>query len=811
MFIQNIRYSIKALRKAPVMTVTATVALALGIGANTALFTVINAVLLKPLPYSHPERIVELMRHYPGIDIWATTPAKFAFWQRENHSFEAVAAYNFFTVGLNLVGSGEPQRLTAQAVSADYFRVLGASPFLGRTYTAQEDKPGAGHYAVLSHALWRKHFDSDSDVLGKNLSLSSANYEVIGVMPAGFDTPQHPDLWVPLHLSIDPADRSNAFAVIARLKPGVSIKLAEEDLKLAAQRFRKAYGSELIDTQESVSVFRYHDYLVGDAKRPLSILLAAVGFVLLVACANVANLLLARSAVRQREIAVRVAVGASGSQIVGQLLVESLMMSLVGAVCGCILAQAFLPLLLHLAPTNIPQLAGATIDATVLFYTLFVALLTGVSFGLFPAIQSARSGMAGPLSEAGTRTTGHAASKRVRQALVITEVAVSLLMLIGASLLIKTIGNLDTVQLGFDPRHVLVMQMSVDNRFRDPSALAQLNTKVATRLRSIPGVVSAASTAVPPFAISPDLPFEVVGGPASRDTLNERYSFVSPHYFSTLRVPLLAGRDFSEQDTSQSSPVLTVNQAFAGKYFPRKNPLGQQILIGRMMGPNFADKPRRIIGIVGDARNEGLNRAAAPEMYEPASQVPRNLLEFDLSLMPLSWVIRTTRDPMPLVEQIRREALTVAGDMPMAEPRSLDSLLSDSMARHRFVMTLLSIFASITLLLGTVGIYGVISYSVAQRMREMGIRSALGAHRSDLLALVVGEGMRLAGLGLGIGLLAAFGLTRFLESMLYGVSRSDPQVLAGMTAAMTVTAFMACFVPAYRASRVDPLVALHEE
>ncbi len=715
-------------------------------------------------------------------------------------------------VGLNLVGRGEPQRLAALSTTADYFRVLGIQPAIGRSYTAAEDKPGAGKFAVLSFALWQKLFNGDRNVLGKTLSLSDDSYQVIGVMPRGFEGPQQADLWVPMQLKIDPSDESNNYPVIARMKPGVTLAMARADMKVVTERFRKLYGSDKMGDHESIAIARYRDFLTDSTKRPLWILLATVGLVLLIACANVANLLLARSATRQREMAVRVAIGASSSQLVKQLLTESLLLAFAGAIAGCLLAGAFLPLLLHMAPPDIPRLAGATIDVQVFFYALLVAIITGILFGLFPAIQSARLGVANPLREGGTRSTTNAASKRVRQTLVVAEIAITLLLLIGASLLIDTLKNLQAVQPGFDPHRVLTTQMSVSDRYANGTSLGQLNTRVAARLEALPGVTSVASAAFLPLFPFGDLPFEIIGRPTKKDDVpDENYRIVSPKYFVTLKIPVKGGREFDERDTVDSAPVIIINEALAKKYFPRENPIGQQMLVGRGIGPIFADKPRRIIGIVGSIRDKGLDQPAPPEFFEPEAQVTASLLHLDLELLPLNWIVRTTGDPMAIAEQIRREALTVAGDLPMADPQPLEKIVSDSLAQQRFVMTLLSVFAGLALLLGTVGLYGVISYSVAQRTRELGIRSALGARRSNLLSLVVGEGMRLALAGLLLGLLCAFALTRYLRSLLYGISSSDPLILAAVTVLMGAVALAACFFPAYRASRIDPLMALREE
>lgn len=811
--VRNIRYAVRSWRKSPGMALTAIIALALGVGANTALFSVVYAVLLRPLQYPHPERIVEVMRHYPGADVWSTTSTKFEFWRRENDSFKAVAAYTFLPVGMNLAGLDEPQQLAGEPVTSDYFRVFAARPLLGRTWPETADRPGAGHYVVLSYGLWERLFHRDPHAIGKSLSLNGGSYQVLGIMPADFETSLHPDLWTPLQLKVDPRDSDNEYNVIARVRPGVSFKAAERDMQLVAQRFRRTYGSDLIDKDESIHLVRYREFLVGDVWQQLWILLAAVGLVLLVACANVANLLLARSAGRRHEMAIRAAVGATNWQIVRQLLTESLLLSLAGTAAGVMVAAFLLPLLVRLAPVAIPRLGTTAVDGQVLLYALGIAVLTGVLFGLFPAVQSTKSGGANPLRSAGDRTSTNAGTNRLRQGLVIAEVGVSVMLLAGAGLLIETMRNLQSVQPGFDAHHVLTMQMSLrDHRFDTTTAVTQLTDRVSRRLEAMPGVVSAGTTSFLPFYPYADLPFEIVGRPVTRDHMpDEKWRRVSPQYFSTLKVPLIAGRGFSDRDTAQSLPVLIVNEAFAKKYFPGQSAIGQQILIGRIMGPAFADKPRQIVGVVGSIRDAGLNRPAPPEFFEPESQFPTALTAMFNQLAPLHWVIRTMGDPMAMAERIRREVLSVSGNVPMADPRPLRLLVSDSVARQRFVMQLLGIFAGLGLLLGTVGLYGVISYSVAQRTREMGIRNALGAQRSDLLKLVVGQGMRLSAFGIGLGVVGAVAAAQFLRGILYGVSPSDPLLLAGVATLMGAVALLACLLPAYRASRVDPLVALREE
>jgi putative ABC transport system permease protein len=815
MIFDDVKYAVRSLRKSPSMTFTALAALALGIGANTALFTVVNAVLLRPMNYPTPERIVEITRSWQGGKFnWpAVSPTKYDYWRRENHSFEAVGAFSIGASGVNLAGQNEPERLTSLPVTAGFFYVLGVQPHIGRTFTQAEDKPGAGHFAVISYALWQRLFRGDPGVVGRGLSLNTADYTILGVMPANFEFPQSADLWTPLQLKIDPADHANDYGVIARLKPDVSPGQAAEDMHLVGLRFGREFGRGIMmGKDEDVGVINFHSWVVGDFRPTLLVLMGAVGFVLLIACANVANLLLARSAVRHNEMAVRAALGASGRQLVRLLLTESLLLSISGTVLGVVLAQSAVPLLLRLAPANLPLTPQFDLGWRVFLFAAAIAVLTGLLFGLFPALQSLRLGIGNPLREAGTRTTGSASAIRARQMLVVAEVAISLVLLIGAGLLIETFKNLSGVEPGFDAHHVLTMQMSVsDERFLTTAATASMAKRVLTRLEAMPGVEAVGTITALPTELGFDDPFEIIGRPPSAEVADEFMRVVSPHYFDALRIPVVAGRAFTEQDTQQGRGVIIINQALARKYFPHENPIGQQMLIGRIMGPVFADKPREIVGVVGDTRDGGLGQPAEPIYFEPLAQLPDGIMALTNQLVPVNWVIRTTGDPLTLAERIRRETLTASGGVPMAQLRLLEQVVGDSIARQRFTMTLLGVFAGMAMLLGAIGLYGVISYSVAQRTRELGIRAALGAARNDLARLVIAQGMWLLGIGLAVGLVAALGLTQFLKSMLYGVTSFDPGVLFSVTALLAAVALAACWLPARRAARIDPVIALREQ
>lgn len=811
----DLKFAFRSLRRTPTVTLTAIAALALGIGANTAIFSVVYSVLLRPLPYPHSDRIVEVVRsfNHGAATGAAVTATKLYFWQSQNHSFDAMAAVNFMPVGVNLSGSMEPERLKSLSATADFFRVLGARPMLGTTFQPGQDKPGSGHFAVLSYRLWRDRFAADPTIVGRALTLNHAAYTVLGVMPSAFDYPQKADLWTPLQLVNDPADHSNNYTVIARLKPGVTLEQARADMAMVGERFRSQFGTGIMmDKNESVGVLSFQSYLVGKVRPALLVLMGAVGFVLLIACANVANLLLVRSAVRQQEIAVRTALGATGWQVARLALTESVVLAVSGAAVGVIFAQALLPLLLRLAPAGVPSVTTAQVNGTVVGFSAAVAVVTALIFGVFPAVQCLHAGMANPLRDAGTRSVTSGSARRVRQVLVIAEVAISLVLLIGAGLLIETFKNLTDVNPGFNGQNVLTMQMSVsEDKFRTTAPSAALIDRVTKRLEALPGVDAVGTITNLPTQPGFDDPFEILGRPASKDFLDEDFRVVSPGYFATLQIPVVQGRPFTERDTQRSLRVIIVNESFVRKYFPHENPLGQQILVGRIMGPLFADLPRTVVGVVGDTRDDGLNAPAPPIYFEPVAQLPDKLMELGNQLLPVNWLIRTSGNPLAMAETIRRETLAASGGIPMAEPQLFTDIVTSSIAQQKFSMILLGGFAGMAMLLGAIGLYGVISYSVAQRTRELGIRVALGAARQDLMTAVLREGFILTALGLAAGFALGLGLLQYLKSMLYGTTTFDVRVLLTMTAALAAVSLLASMIPALRAASVDPVIALRNE
>lgn len=809
--LQDLKFSFRTLRRTPSVTLLALSALVLGIGANAALFTVVNAVLLRPLNYPEPNRLLELHRQYPGGTGWAISATKFLFWERENHSFESLGASDVMSSGLNLTGSGEPERLQGLRVTSGWFRALRVSPLIGRAFTAGEDSPGAGQYAVLSYGLWKRRFAGVPGIVGRSITLSGKTYTVLGVMPSDFRFSPQSDLWVPMQLKMDPEDLSNMYRVLGRLKDGVSAQQANADLAIVRMRMKQQLPKHIEDN-EQIGTTPYLELVVGDVRPTLLVLMGAVGFVLLIACANVANLLLARSAARRKELAVRVALGAGNWQIARQALTESLLLSFVATALGLLLAWVGLPMLLHFAPANLPRLAEVGLDRRVLVFAAAAAVLTGLLFGLAPLVQALRANANEALREGTGRGTGSASALRVRNALVVGEVAISLVLLIGAGLLIDTFVRLRLVSPGFDPRNVVTMQMSIDGtRYGTTSAVASMYDRTIQRLESVPGVESAATVTSLPLELGPDFGFAVDGrkkhaqGDLDGDA---QWRSVTAHYFDVMRMPLIRGRAFNERDGAGSPAVVVINETLAREVFPHENPIGAHIKMGQ---PVIANWNAEIVGIVADSHDEGLDSKPPGMTFTPASQTPEMLTGLVSRLLPANYVLRVSGNPMTTGNLARRELMSLDSQQPVSEPKLMSAIVSGSIARQQFNMLLLGLFAGLALLLGAIGLYGVISYSVIQRTREMGIRSALGAGRGELIKMVLAQGLKLTGAGLGVGLIAAFLLTRYLQSLLFGVKPLDVTVFAGVCAVLATVAIAASYIPARRAARIDPIVALRDE
>jgi len=814
--VADFRYAARMMRKSPVFTAVAIAALALGIGANTAIFTVVNAVLLQPLPYPQPERVMQLGRKFPGGHGWSNSVPKFMAW-RQNHVFESMTLYDQGGLTLNLTAGERPEQVRGVHASADYFNVFGVHPFIGRSFTAAEDSPNGPHVVVISYSFWQSRFGGDRQLVGRTIPLNGEPYTVIGVMPPGFHSEPQEDIWIPLQADPNSTNQGHYLGAAGRLKPGISLAAAQAEMAIAGERFRRAYP-QWMDKNEGVAVLPMRAVLVEDATTPLYVLLGAVVLVLLIACANVANLLLARSASRQREMAIRSAVGASRGAVLRQLLTESLLLAGCGGILGFSLGSWGVRALLAMVPGNIPRLTNTEgqavippLDWRVAAFTFGVALLTGIVFGFFPALHTSKPNLVENLKEGG-RSGSSVRNTRARGALVVSEMALALVLLVGAVLLIRTFVGLRTVNPGFDAHNVLTMTTSMAGSTYSTSAkVGEFVHQVTQRIEALPGVAASSASISLPANACCDLPFTIAGKPPAKgDKYNgdEEYRSISPHYFRVFHISMLRGRPFNDTDGERSARVVIINEALARKYWPKEDPLGKVITIGQGLGPEFEDPPRQIVGIVANAREKRLNDADPPVLYVPQSQVPDGFTRLANNVIPLSWAVRSTGSPLGLRAAIQREFRAVDALMPVAHQRLMEDVLAEGIARDRFTMLLLSVFAGIALLLAAIGIYGLMSYSVDQRTQEIGVRMALGAGRPDLLRLVVGQGLKLAGIGVVLGLAIAYGLTRALASLLFGVKAADPLTFGSVALILFLIALAAVWFPARRAAAVQPVEAL---
>ncbi len=815
-FRSDLKYSFRVLIGKPAFSLTAVAALALGIGANTAIFSVVNTVLLKPLTYPDPGRIVRFMNTSPGGSGDSSSPVNFNVWRAQSGVFQDVAAYDFGGPGFNLTGA-VPQQVHGIHVSQAYFRLFGAPVLLGRTFTPQEDSPHGGHAVVISYGFWQREFGGNPKVVGTAISLSNATYTIVGVLGRSFYTDPPADLWVPFQLDPNSTNLGHYFYVAGRLKPGVTLTQANAELKLAADQYRRIHPNDM-GPKDGFAVQPLRDSIVAGARKSLLVLLGAVSFVLLIACANVANLLLVRAAGRKREFAIRSAMGASRLRIMRQLLTESVALGVFGGVLG--LAFGFLGVraLLAISPADLPRVgehgAAVGLDWRVLVFTLCISVLTGVLFGLFPAIGASRPDLNTTLKESSNRSGTGFRQGKARSLLVISEVSLSLVLLVGAALLIRTYIALRNVNPGFDAHHVLTMEMSLTgDRFMKTAGVAQVSLDARQRLDAIPGVEASAFSCCLPINVGYGLPFNILGRPTGKSpwTGGANWMSASAGYFSVFRIPILRGRSFTDQDDGSAPGVVIINEAMAKKYWPKQNPLGQQILIGKGVGPQFVENPRQIVGIVADFHSDGLSRDPFALMIVPSAQVTDGMTALNANIGPMVWVARTHGDPQQYTAAIIKQLRLASGGFPVAHVRPMTEIVAQSTARQDFNMLLLTIFGGVALILAAIGIYGLMAYSVQQRTQEMGIRMALGADRGRIRDLVVWQGMRLAVAGVVVGIAAAFGLTRFLASFLFGVKTWDPVVFVSVPVILSGVALLAVWAPATRASRLDPQQALRVE
>jgi predicted permease len=742
---------------------------------------------------------------------------------RHNNVFTAMTIYDQSGPGVNVASRDRPYQIKAAHVSAEYFKVFGIGPAMGRTFTAEEDLPNGPKVAIISHQLWSGYFGSDIHILGRSIVLNHDAYTIIGVMPKHF-TPDPPaELWLPLQADPNSTNQGHYLSIAARLKPGITIEQARAEMKLRGEVFRRV-NPKWMDKAESVAVVPMREAVVTDVKTALLILAGAVAFVLLIACANVANLLLARAATRHRELAIRSALGASRGRIIRQLLTESLVLSCLGGLLGFALGAWGVRALLSIIPGDIPRLtseeyaqsAVRIIDWRIALFAIALCFLTAILFGLFPAWQISRTEVSSTLKEASGRSGTGRRQNRVRNILVGTEMALAIVLLLAAVLLMRTFAGLSAVNPGIDPRHVLVFQTSLaGGNYSATSKVDNLAIQVIRRLETIPGVEAAAMAIAVPTETQIDLPFNIIGRAPKRGDLfngDEQWRFVTPHYFSALKIPLLRGRLFNERDTANTAKVVLINRTMAQKYWPKQNPIGQTIFVGKGLGPELEDvAPREIIGIVGDVRETGLADQDQSVMYVPQSQVADGITKLANNVIPLSWCIRSNMDVNSLRAAAEREFQSVDPQVPLAKVRTMETVLHENVARQRFNTVLLGIFAAIALLLAAIGVYGLMSYSVEQQKQEVGIRMALGADRGRVLNLILRQAMMPTLIGVLSGIMIGFALMRVLSSLLFRVKANDPLTFASVVIVLTAVAVGAALIPAHRATRVDPVVALRQE
>ena len=814
--LKDIRFGFRMLAKNPGVSLIAGLTLALGIGANTAIFSVVSAVLLNPLPYKDPQRLVSLWENVPEHGQWRVAPANFLDWKKQNTVFEDVAAFG--GSAMTLTGDGDPEQLNGTAVTAGYFEVVGVQPMLGRAFLPEEYQLGKDQVVILGYGLWQRRYGGDPNVLNRSVTLDGNSYTVIGVMPAGI-YPARPttagriefdehaqEYWRPMSYMVHFASLRGAhiLGAVARLKPGVTIDQAKAEMNTIGARLAQEYEA---NRGEGIIVNPFLNEVVGNVRPALVTLLVAVGMVLLIACANIAGLLLAQHAARTKEIAIRAALGAARGRLVRQFFIEGLILSVIGTLAGLGVAQLGLTLLLKFVPQQVPRLAQVGLDWRVLGFTLLLSLVTCLLFGLIPAWNTSKPDLQTALEQSG-RTSGPGAARlRFRQLLVVFQVSVAVMLVIGAGLLIKSFWRLQRVDPGFRSERVLSAGVNLPaSKYPKPADINQFFNQLVARLSALPGVESATIAYDSPLQSNWVDSFEIEGRVAAAESRSQSANFipVGADYFNTVGAQIISGRGFTHQDDQDHPGAVIVNEAFVRHYFPNEDPLGRRM---KPSPPGRIWKNERltsfeIVGVVRDIKFAGLAAASEPAYYLPASQAP---------LQDMTVLVRTTNDPKSIVTAVRQAVWSIDPNQPIADVKTLEEIVSESIAQPRLNMVLMMLFGALALLLSAVGIYGLLSYAVTQRTQEMGIRMALGANVTDVLKLVLKQGMLLALIGEVIGLAGAFALTRLMRGLLFGVTPTDTSIFAGVVAVLTLTALLACWVPARRATKVDPLIALRYE
>ncbi|HEU0176553.1 MAG TPA: ABC transporter permease [Blastocatellia bacterium] len=808
--IQDLRFGARMLLRKPGFTLIAVITLGLGIGANTTIFSVVNAVLLRPLPYQNPEQLVMIWGKLPAYvsgNIGASA-AEFADYRDQNPAFSSIAAYT--SSSFNLTGAGEPERIVGTVASASLFPLLNVRPALGRSFLNEEDRPGHDRVVILSHSLWRRRFAGAASVIGQSVTLDGQSHTIIGVAPAGFQFPDdETELWKPIAFSAEQLSEnergSRYLSVIARMKPGVTIGRAQADIAALAQRMQREHPVNYeTDSGWGVTVVSLREETVGDVRLALQALFGAVGCVLLIGCANVANLLLARASTRRREMAIRAALGGRPGRIIRQLLTESLLLSLAGGGLGALIAVWGVGLIAKLSASTLPRVNEVSIDGRAIGFTFVLTVVTGLLFGLAPAWQSARTDLNESLKESGGKGVESGGRHRLRGLLVVGEIALALMLLVGAGLMVKSLYRLQQVEPGFDPAHALTMRLALpDAKYPEPQRQRDFYERLLDRIAALPGVKAAgAINFLPLSGTGNQRSFLIEGKPEPK--LNVGFRMVSPDYFRAMGVPLRAGRLIDERDRENAPRVAVVNETFASIFLANEYPLGKRIKLGSAQGPF---PWLTIAGVVGDVKHGGLDRETRPEMYVPYLQ---GLLP-SWGVPPMFLVVRSESEPAGLTAAVRGVVKELDRDQPVYDVATMERLLSKSTAPRRFNMTLLAVFAALALTLAGVGIYGVMAYAVTERTREIGIRMALGAQASDALKLVIRQGMRLTLVGVALGSMGAFALTGLIKNLLFNVRPTDPLTFIVIALLLTSVALLACWIPARRATKVDPMIALRCE
>jgi putative ABC transport system permease protein len=811
--IQDIRFALRLLIKNRGFAVVAVLTLAVGIGGNTAIFSLVNAVLLRQLPYKNPDQLVRIWSVRTDRDKSNFSLPDFIDYRDENQTLEKISGFSSWNA--NLVSVGEPERVFGVRSSADIFQTLGVNAEIGRTLLNEDDNSGNQRFVVLSHGLWNRSFGMSADIVGKQLTLDDESYTVAGVLPPDFAFPGmvDADIVVPLVPDADPLRKERGsisfLNVIGRLKEGITRQEAETDLNVIASHLQELYPVTNA-SKKGARLVPLHEELVGNFRLAFLVLSAAVGLVLLIACANLANLVLAKASTRYREMAIRLALGATPGRLVRQLLTENILLALLGGSLGLILTRPAMKAIVALTPASLPRVGEIDIDARVLLFTLLISLSSGVLFGLMPTLNISKLSLTEELKGTGKGASDGSRKNSVRNLLILAEVALSLLLLIGAGLLAKSFLRLQAISPGFAIKNLLVMRLSLPKaQYSKPELVSAFYEQLSARIEYLPGVESVGATSVLPLSgANTRINFSILGRPplSPSEKPVTQYRMTSPDYFRTMNIPILSGRDFTNRDTLHSQPVAIINDSFARRYWPDESPIGAHIKID---DNNHAPREVEIIGVVGDVRHVGLHADPAPEIYVPFSQIP----EENVSLLTnnMNWVVRTSAEPLTLAGAVRREIQSVNGNIPASNTRSMEQFLSSSLAPSRFNLFLIGIFAIVALILASTGIYAVISYSVAQRTQELGLRMALGAQQLDVFKLVVGGSLKIVLIGVALGLVGAYILTRVMSNLLFGISVTDPSTFVLMPLLLIIIALVASYIPARRAAKVDPMIALRSE